>query len=297
MSLEDYLKSHYAPTTGAEYRKAITTYTAHCKSAADYGHADIVRYIGVLRAQKGARYSIVLNTLKAIKVYYGWLCRSGQRGDNPARSIRLRDKRSKDIQLQDLFTEEELEGLMGREDYHPLWSVRNKALMGFLVYQGLRPREIAGLRTGDINLPEGSVYVRGYARADSRTLALNARQVMTLHEYLHVVRPKLAGRAEGDSGSVNKAEDYLILSNGGGAMSNLHVGLHVKWRCQGLHKPRRMSCQTIRQSVITNLLKKGTDLRVVQVFAGHQQPSSTERYKQTDVDALRAAVVKYHPFA
>jgi hypothetical protein len=30
------------------------------------------------------------------------------------------------------------------------------------------------------------------------------------------------------------------------------------------------NCQTIRQSVITNLLKAGNDLRIVQVFAGHK---------------------------
>ncbi|MBX9850584.1 MAG: tyrosine-type recombinase/integrase [Cytophagaceae bacterium] len=59
--------------------------------------------------------------------------------------------------------------------------------------------------------------------------------------------------------------------------------------------PRKVNCQTIRQSVVTNLLKAGNDLRIVQVFAGHKYPSTTERYKQTNVEALKMAISIYHP--
>ena len=58
-----------------------------------------------------------------------------------------------------------------------------------------------------------------------------------------------------------------------------------------------LSPQTIRQSVITNLLKQGHELRAVQVFAGHKYPGSTERYRQSPVEELKAAVLKCHPFA
>jgi integrase/recombinase XerD len=59
---------------------------------------------------------------------------------------------------------------------------------------------------------------------------------------------------------------------------------------------RRVNAQVIRQSVITNLLKAGHDLRVVQMFAGHKSSSSTEKYRQEGVETLKAAVGKYHPF-
>jgi len=52
---------------------------------------------------------------------------------------------------------------------------------------------------------------------------------------------------------------------------------------------------TIRQSVIANLLQAGKDVRAVQVFEGHNSPMTTERYKQTGIEELTAAVVKYHP--
>jgi len=56
-----------------------------------------------------------------------------------------------------------------------------------------------------------------------------------------------------------------------------------------------LSAKTIRQSVIANLLKTGKDLRMVQAFAGHKKVSSTERYCQTGLEALKLALQKYHP--
>ena len=58
---------------------------------------------------------------------------------------------------------------------------------------------------------------------------------------------------------------------------------------------RNLNTKTIRQSVIVNLLKSGHDLRLVQVFAGHKYPSSTEKYRQTEVEELKNEVLKYHP--
>jgi len=58
---------------------------------------------------------------------------------------------------------------------------------------------------------------------------------------------------------------------------------------------RKLNPTTIRQSVITNLLKKGKDLRIVQKFAGHRSSLTTEKYKQTDVEELKIEVLKYHP--
>jgi integrase/recombinase XerD len=69
---------------------------------------------------------------------------------------------------------------------------------------------------------------------------------------------------------------------------------HIKRNYQ-LFKPRNVNCLTIRQSVITNLLKQNNDLRIVQCFAGHKYPSTTEKYKQSNVEALQTALKIYHP--
>ncbi|WP_084097110.1 site-specific integrase [Cyclobacterium lianum] len=51
----------------------------------------------------------------------------------------------------------------------------------------------------------------------------------------------------------------------------------------------------MRQSVITNLLRAGHDLRIVQVFAGHKYPSATEKYKQAQLEELNKQIQRHHP--
>ena len=46
--------------------------------------------------------STISRIVSSIKVYYDYLCSEGIRNDNPTKAIKLRDSRSRDIQLQDL---------------------------------------------------------------------------------------------------------------------------------------------------------------------------------------------------
>ena len=57
---------------------------------------------------------------------------------------------------------------------------------------------------------------------------------------------------------------------------------------------RNLNTKTIRQIVISNHLKSGHDLRLIQVFVGHKYPGSTAKYWQTGIE-LKAVIQKYHP--
>ena len=80
-------------------------------------------------------------------------------------------------------------------------------------------------------------------------------------------------------------------------MSAEDITKHVKRSFSGLYPGRTVNAQTIRQSVIAHLLKEGHDLSVVQAFAGHKYPSTTERYRQSEIDTLKAAIENYHPIS
>jgi integrase/recombinase XerD len=51
----------------------------------------------------------------------------------------------------------------------------------------------------------------------------------------------------------------------------------------------------MRQSVIANLLKQNNDIRMVQAFAGHKRIGTTESYKQSGLEALKASIEQLHP--
>ena len=285
MKLEDYLQKHYTKKTADAYYREIEAYLLYCPNADTAVHKDIVAHIGVLRNRYNNAKTLN-RILCAIKCYYHFLAYTGKRTDNPSKSIRLRDKTSRDIQLQDLFTEKELEALLDRKERYGLLKARNSVLTGLLIYQGLLPTELETLTTSDINLTQGTVYVKAGAKTKSRELSLKSSQIMILHEYIQKARPQLLK---------NRSEDFLLVGIRGEQVTSEDITKHIRRSFKGLYAPRKVNCQTIRQSVITNLLKAGNDLRIVQVFAGHKSPGTTEKYKQTSTESLKTAIQQYHP--
>jgi integrase/recombinase XerD len=200
--------------------------------------------------------------------------------------IRLRDKISRDIQLQDLFSTEELEVLLNRAERFNNLTYRNKVLMSLLVYQALHPQEIAALQTGNINLEAGTVHIIATAKASGRELSLKPNQILLFYQYIQEIRPRLLK---------GRGTDKLLIGQRGQPMPAEDITKHVKRSFAGLYPGRTVNAQTIRQSVIANFLKQGHDLSIVQAFAGHKYPSTTERYRQNEIETLKAAIDKYHP--
>lgn len=287
MTLHDYLQEHYTADTAKVYQHEIDSYIANYPAAATAVYKDVVSYMGVLRSRYD-NASTLNRILCSIKAYYDFLCATGVRDDNPARSIRLRDQRSRYVQLQDLFTGQELEALLHRKERVHALGCRNQVLVSLLIYQALQPREIESLTPGDINLAQGSIYIKATAKTNKRELQLRSNQVLLFYQYIHEIRPQLLQ---------HKQSDVLLIGLRGEPMKAEDITKHIKRSYKGLYPGRVVNAQTIRQSVITNLLKEGHDLSVVQAFAGHKYPSSTERYKQSEIETLKAAIGKYHPFA
>lgn len=291
MNLETYLQKKYRPKSVKSYMRSIEIFLSSNQNAKKYYHADIVNYIGSLRIKYQSARTLA-SILSAIKTYYAYLAYTGIRNDNPARSIKLRGQPTRDIQLQDLFTWEELETLLNKKERFNALEYRNKVLMSLLIYQGLLPREITRLNVEDINLQEGTIYIKPGHNTNARELTLKPKQVLLFYQYIHEIRSKLSRKKK-----VSDDEKALIIGVRNNRFDEENIVTHLKRNYKGVFAPRRVNCQTIRQSVITNLLKQGHDVTIVQTFAGHKTPGTTQKYKQNDVEELQQALSKYHPFA
>ena len=280
MQLKDYLKQDLAPSTVDRYLREIELYFVSVENHQTADYTTIVNYIGSLRKKQ----QNLGCSLHAIKKYYSYLVAINQREDNPAKSIRLRDKVSRDIQIQDLFKTEELELLLDRKERYPLLKNKNKVVLSLLIYQALKVGEIGKLTLKDIDLEKGLITIKGDRKTNGRTLKLESKQVFWLVNYISIDRPKL----------LKVDSDLLIISSRGTPQRGDTVHSLVE-SLKYLFPNRNLNPRTIRQSVITNLLKQGKDLRIVQVFAGHKYPSATENYKQTNLEELKTEILKYHP--
>jgi integrase/recombinase XerD len=287
MTLLQYLQQKHPPATVRSYEREISIYLNQHPQAAGYTYKEVMQYVGELRG----KYSNPRNIgriVQAIKKYYHYLHYTGQRSDNPAKAIRLRDNKNKPIQLQDLFTAEELQALLApRQERYPFLAGRNKVIMSLLVNQGLKAGELVQLETKHINLEEATIFIPGTAKTNKRTLTLKAGQIMLLQAYINQERTLLTTARTGSS-------DKLLLSKLGTPISTAEVHYIVSTYGH-LYPARQLTPQAIRQSAIMNLLSAGNDIRLVQVFAGHKRPSATEQYKQAHIETLKMEIQKHHP--
>lgn len=282
MNLYTYLIERHTEGTAKRYLRDIEAWLQWQPHPQKAGVKEVLIYLGEQRKQ-GKQASLNC-TLAAIKKYYDWLQETDQRPIHPCRALRLKDKRSRSIQLQDLFTSEELQQLLTRKERYELLALRNRTVLSLLVYQGLTTGELASLQLNDLDLEKGTINVPASRMLNGRVLKLKQDQILLLYRYVNEVRKQL----------LKTTTKSLIITKLGTPEQG--EGIHyLVSTFKGLFPERKLNPKTIRQSVIANLLKSGEDLRAVQLFAGHKYPSSTENYRQTNLEALKDQVLKYHP--
>ena len=276
----EYLQHQNAPGTIKRYQREIESFFFSIEKPEIASYQQIMDYLGKTRKEKNDIHV----SLYALKKYYNYLVSIGIRKDNPAQSIKLRDKQNRDIQLQDLFKPEELELLLERKERYAILKNRNKIIISLLIYQGLTNGDIKNLELKNVDLEQGTVYIKSGRKTNSRTLKLRSNQVFWLVNYLQNDRLKL----------IKEESQKLIISK----LGTTETGEGISYLLESsktLFPDRKLNPKTVRQSVIANLLKQGKDLRIVQAFAGHKYPSATEKYKQTGIEELKAGIEKYHP--
>lgn len=283
-SLTSFLKESLRKSSVQSYLYNIEKYRKYNPDAENYDYQKLMQYIELLRKQY--QPGTIDMMLAGIKKYYDYLIETGKRKDNPARAVRLRDTKEKPIQLQDLLTEKELQKLLEpRKERYPFLSKRNRIIMSLLINQALRIGEIEKLKLEDVNLEKASLKITGTGLTNSRELPLKAGQILLLYEYIHNDRNHLKTH--------RNDENALLLGKLGTPIKADDIDYLISTSRKQTKK--RLTATLIRQSVIAHLLTKNNDLRAVQYFAGHKNPDTTEKYRQTGLNALKTAIAQYHP--
>jgi integrase/recombinase XerD len=291
MTVKEYLEQKLSPETVKLYLRDIKIYLDYQteEQAKTANYQDILQYIEYLRKHY-PKPQTINRMLYGVKAWYFWLIETNQRNDHPCRYLRLKDAKPKPLQLQDLFTEKELESLLDRKERYESIRIRNQVIISLLIYQALRQKEITNLKVQDIDLGSGTIFINASRGTNERKLQLKTNQVMMFYKYIDAAR----------QGLLKSTTEKLIINLRGKPETGEGINYLIE-TFKNKFPDRNLNAKTIRQSVISNLLKpasaggKGKGLREVQDFAGHKKISSTERYRQTGLEELKAAIQKYHP--
>jgi integrase/recombinase XerD len=235
---------------------------------------------------KNIKPQTINKNLNTITKYYNYLIEEGIRIENPARKLRV--KGTKRTVLADRLKAAELQGIYHqykelpntikpfREAKQEITHQRNLIIISLLINQGVRTTTLKKIEVSHINFDKGEIYISGTKRSNSRTLKLHANQIIPLHTYVLQTREKL-----------NLTDDYLFSRN------TINIMSHLVSELKGMN-PMIRNLEQIRASVIMNWIKHH-NIRKVQYMAGHKYISSTEKYRQQDVESLQKALEKYHP--
>jgi integrase/recombinase XerD len=242
----------------------------------------------------GEQYSLNQSRriILAVRHYYDSL----QVEKNPASGIYIRGTRNSILndtidynQLKECLTN--YEALSDREK-------RNKVILGLLFHQAITTAELHQLEPHHIKLKEGKIYIPGHNQTNSRTLDLEASQMLELQEYLLLIRPRMlanltAYRSGRKPNQISDSiQDKLFFSENGNA--DIKQSLHHLFRKIKKTYPKIESAKIIRATVLAEWLKT-IDIRKVQYMAGHRYVSSTERYNAMNLQELKDSLNKYHP--
>ena len=273
----EYLNEHYSASSTKGYENMINKYRAYMQSKAQRAnYHDIMGYVSYLR-KSNLHPKSLRNHLFAIKIYYRYLVEMEVRKDHPCEKLYLRDQINRSIEIENLYTTEQLENLLKEHRSNDKKNqTRDEIIIGLLIYQALTVRELVNLKITDINLIEANVHIGGSKKNNARTLALKANQILLISDYIREHQEQI----------------YLFENKKGQASSPGQIKRIINYK---KNKREKLLPIKIRQSVIANYLKQNNDIRVVQVFAGHKRSGSTEEYKQSGLEELKVSISKIHP--
>lgn len=283
-SIESYLKQNCTQKTASGYLFTINHFLKTNPKAKRYKYHNVVSYMDeVSQKQSNTQYRIRI--LSAIKKYYDYLVMAGMRSDHPCKRLTIKKANNQSVQVQDLFTSEELQLLLTRENRYQHLDTRNSVLLSLLIYQGLTSEELSRLEVKDIDMDNGTIYIKASTNQNRRTLELLSKQMLVFSKYISEVRPEL----------LRCTTDKLLLGKLGKPIlvDSIHA---ITEPLKALFPDRNLNPRTIRMSVICNWLnEKKIPLERVQELAGHKWPGTTEKYIKVNSENERELINRFFP--
>lgn len=281
----------YSEATIKRYSERTNDFKAWVKKKKlkenELSYSNIMDYIKYLKRKKLADTTIN-NVILAIRTYFNYLIASDIIKENPAKDVKIKVAPRQHryniltaLELEDLYHSYEISE---QNQYIKATSVRNKVIVGLMVFQGLGNTSLKALEINHLKLQRGKIYVPSTTRTKARNLELKSVQMGLLLEYKNSYRELLNQRVK-----VNQHKLFPI-----GDKSKFTGITTVIFNQLKLYNARVKNIQQIRASVITHWLKSN-NVRRVQFLAGHKRIMSTEFYKQEHIEKLQNIVENFHP--
>lgn len=185
--------------------------------------------------------------------------------------------------LPKFMYEYQIESLMNAPDLNTTIGLRDRAIMEVLYASGMRVSELVSIKIKDIDLDLGTIIVIGKGSKE-RVVPIGSYAIKAIKNYY-------------ESGFLDDKGEYLFYGLRGKPLGDRSVRTLLDYYIKKVSNTLNISPHTFRHSFATHLLERGSDLRVVQTFLGHESLSTTQIYTHITKNQLKKTYDKAHPRA
>lgn len=215
--------------------------------------------------------------LAAVRMLFDWMVTGGVLPTNPAASVRGPSHSPRRGRTPAL-TADQARRLLDGIDATTLVGLRDRALIGAMLYAMARVGAATSLRVGDVEIRGRRTWLR-LAEKGGRIHDMPAHHALedALHAYVDA-----AGIGDDRSGWLFRAAAGRTgsLTNRPLSPRNAHHMIRRRSAAAGICAP--VGCHSLRTTGITTYLAAGGTLEMAQRLAGHANPRTTQLYDRRD---------------
>jgi len=283
-----------AQNTFAAYNKDIEQFLDFLKSEkknlTKCGKPQLKKFLRALK-QTGISSKTLSRKISSLKLFFSFLHDRFDFANKAASLIFPKTEKKLPIYL----SEEEIQKLFDAANKNNSYrGVRNKVMLSLLYASGMRVSELVSMKLDQIRFDTGFVSIIGKGSKE-RMVPVPQRVIELIRFYIDKVYNKLLPKEL-------RNEKNVYLFPVGYQKKIKPISRQQFWSIlkkiiikAGITK--NISPHTLRHSLATHLLKKGVNIRLLQVLLGHEQLTTVQIYTHLENSHLREEYDKKHPRA
>lgn len=197
-----------------------------------------------------------------------------------------------EMRLPHYLTEREIEILFSTADIQTNeHALRNKVMLYLLYVSGVRISELTHLKISDFHFDTGFISIAGKG-GKARMVPIPVPMMELVKHYLATEHKRFMHEQE------ERITDYLFpvfYAQKIKPITRQAFWAILKDLCKKSGIDKEISPHKLRHSLATHLLKRGADLRSLQVLLGHENVATIQIYTHVETSYLRTVYDKKHP--
>lgn len=276
-----------APASISARRQGLVRFVAHVHrhgitDVRQMGRADVDRYVAELRGA-GLALRTVENWIGALKCFFDFLVETNRLLLSPAEHVR---ERNLGHLVGPTVSADEADKVLATVNTSTLMGQRDRAMLELMYGTGIRRGECAALTIYDVDLDGGQLRVVG--KRGERMVPVGSAAAKWLRTYLAKVRPVLTRRKRA------KVESPVVFLGSAGEALTPQAVAGIVQRA-GREASVKLTCQRLRRTMATELLRNGAGVREVGAVLGHVRLDTTQKYTKVVATDLRKMHALRHP--